>query len=103
MISGPFRVAPSRRTVFAIALCLLNGFLISQLIRKVQVILLMMVLAAGVRICPKIFYGLSKYVRKTLILKIDVRKNLTVNFFAIHVESVLHGSALKTYRILAIE
>ena len=111
MISGPFRLAPTRRTVFSIALRLLDGFLISQKIRKLEVKLLMMVLQARVRICPKKFLRVSemshnvrkcpKNVRKcpkTTFFKIDVWKNLTAQFRAPHAQSVLHRLALKTYR-----
>ena len=55
MVSGPFGLAPRVCTVFAIALRLLDGFLISQKIRKLEVKLLKMVLEARVRICPKNF------------------------------------------------
>ena len=112
MISGPFRAAPRVCTVFAIALRLLDGFLISQKIRKLEVKLLKIVLEAGVRICPKIFLwaaamsenvrNMSENVRKCpnlFFFQRDVWKNLTDNFFAHHIKSVLHGSALETYRV----
>ena len=108
MISGPFRAAPRVCTVFAIALRLLDGFLISQKIRKLEVKLLKIVLEAGVRICPKIFLraaAMCESVRKcpkiseTDFFQIDVWKNLTANFFANQCRSMLHGSALETYRV----
>ena len=112
MISGPFRAAPRVCTVFAIALRLLDGFLISQKIRKLEVKLLKIVLEADVRICPKIFLraaAMSESVRKMsenvrkcpklIFFQIDVWKNLTTNFFANQCRSMLHGSALETYRV----
>ena len=81
MISGPFRAAPRVCTVFAIALRLLDGFLISQKIRKLEVKLLKIVLEAGVRICPKIFLwaaAMSENVRK---MSENVRKCPNLFFF----------------------
>ena len=116
MVSGPFRLAPRVCTVYAIALRLLDGFLISQKIRKLEVKLLKMVLEARVRICPNFFLQaaemsenvrkcpkMSENIRNWTFFKIDVWKNLTAQFRAAHAETMLHRSTLKIHRTKSSE